>query len=64
LLDPARCGALHSLEGEAFAAALGALFAFAFVWAVGGNLAAGCRDAFDEFAREQLAPAAAFPGAG
>ncbi|GBF88264.1 dynein heavy chain axonemal protein, partial [Raphidocelis subcapitata] len=64
LLDPARCGALHALEGEAFASALGALFAFAFVWAVGGNLAAGCRDAFDEFVREQLAPAAAFPGGG
>ncbi|KAI8465887.1 MAG: dynein heavy chain 7 [Monoraphidium minutum] len=64
LLDPARGLPLHELEGDAFSFALGALFAFAYVWALGGNLAAGARDGFDAFAREQLAPVAAFPGGG
>jgi hypothetical protein len=63
LLDPCRGLALHAIEGAAFSSALGALFAFAFVWAIGGNLAAPCREAFDEFAREELAPIVTFPGA-
>ena len=45
-------------------AALGKIFAFAFVWAIGGNLAHGVKDDFDNFAREHLQPVSNFPGGG
>lgn len=45
-------------------AALGKIFAFAFVWAIGGNLAHGVKDDFDNFAREHLQPLSNFPGGG
>ena len=64
LLDPARGIHVHDLDCGAFAASIGTLFAFAFVWSIGGVLAApAARGAFDAFAREQLAPLARFPGA-
>ena len=57
LLDPARGIHVHDLDCGAFAASIGTLFAFAFVWSIGGVLAApAARGAFDAFAREQLAP--------
>jgi hypothetical protein len=62
LLDPSRRLKLHTLELGAFASALGPLFAFAYVWSIGGNLAGASRAAFDTFARDQLAPVSAFPG--
>ncbi len=33
--------------------AMGKIFAFAYVWALGGNLAHGVREEFDTFARER-----------
>lgn len=63
LLDTARAPELHHLEGDAFDASLSAAFAFAYVWALGGCLAsAAAREGFDEFAREELANVARFPG--
>ena len=45
-------------------AALGKIFAFAFVWSLGGNLAHGVKEEFDDFAREHLQPLSNFPGGG
>jgi hypothetical protein len=42
--------------------AVSRLFAFAYVWAMGGNLMRGVQEEFDEFAREQLSSVANFPG--
>lgn len=42
--------------------ALGRVFAFCYVWAVGGNLSHTVQEEFDEFCREQLANVASFPG--
>eukprot|EP00882_Tetradesmus_deserticola_P029966 GHRQ01033611.1.p3 GENE.GHRQ01033611.1~~GHRQ01033611.1.p3 ORF type:complete len:114 (-),score=24.54 GHRQ01033611.1:109-450(-) len=62
LLDPTKGLKVAALEGESLAAALGQLFGFAYVWALGGNLAPTCSEAFDEFAREHLQGVAKFPG--
>jgi dynein heavy chain len=62
LMDPTKGLKLSALEGDAFAAAMGRLFGFAFVWALGGNLAPTCSEAFDEFAREHLQDVVTFPG--
>ncbi|RKP20476.1 dynein heavy chain 6, axonemal, partial [Rozella allomycis CSF55] len=32
----------------------GYIFSFAYIWSIGGNLADGCHDSFDTFARETL----------
>jgi hypothetical protein len=42
--------------------AISRLFAFAYVWAMGGNLMRAVHEDFDEFAREQLSSVANFPG--
>ena len=34
------------------------------MWALGGNLAHGVKEDFDEFAREHLQPLSNFPGGG
>jgi dynein heavy chain len=44
--------------------ALGRIFAFAFVWALGGNLAHTMKDEFDTFAREKLQHICNFPSQG
>ncbi|KNC55366.1 dynein heavy chain [Thecamonas trahens ATCC 50062] len=38
------------------------IFVFAFVWGLGGNLAAGSREGFDAFVQEAFADVAAIPG--
>ncbi len=40
------------------------VFAFCYVWAMGGNLTHTVQDEFDEFVREQLASVCNFPGEG
>ena len=51
--------------GPAEKAALSYVFAFAFVWSLGGNLSGGSRDAWDKFVRELFYGVANFPpGAG
>lgn len=62
LMDPSRNLLACGLEGQAFSNALPKLFGFAYVWALGGNLAPSCRDAFDVFVRKQLADIVTFPG--
>lgn len=42
--------------------AIGRVFAFAYVWSLGGNLAHTVHEEFDDFAREQLSSVANFPG--
>jgi hypothetical protein len=61
-MDPTKGFKVTALEGDAFAAAMGRLFGFAYVWALGGNLAPTCTDAFDEFVREHLQDVVTFPG--
>jgi hypothetical protein len=62
LMDPTKGLKVTALEGDAFAAAMGRLFGFAYVWSLGGNLAPTCTEAFDEFVREHLQDAVTFPG--
>lgn len=61
-MDPSKGLKVSGLEGAAFNSAIGKLFGFAYVWALGGNLAPSCREAFDEFVKEQLAEVVTFPG--
>lgn len=61
-MDPSKGFKMSVLEGAAFSNAIGKLFGFAYVWALGGNLAPSCREAFDEFVKEQLAEVVTFPG--
>lgn len=63
LMSPAR-GFKYDKKPEETQLALGRVFVFAYVWALGGNLQHGVREEFDEFAREILANAANFPGEG
>jgi hypothetical protein len=44
------------------AQSVNALFAFCYVWALGGNLRAEAAEDFSSWAREQLAGVASFPG--
>jgi dynein heavy chain len=62
LMDPTKGFNVTALEGDAFAAAMGRLFGFAYVWALGGNLAPTSTEAFDEFVREHLQDVVTFPG--
>ncbi|WIA13579.1 hypothetical protein OEZ85_007146 [Tetradesmus obliquus] len=64
LMDPTKGLKVAALEGDALAAAMGRLFGFAYVWALGGNLAPSCTESFDEFVREHLADVVTFPGGG
>jgi hypothetical protein len=61
-MDPTKGFKVTALEGDAFAAAMGRLFGFAYVWALGGNLAPTCTEAYDEFVREHLQDVVIFPG--
>lgn len=61
-MDPTKGLKVAALEGDALAAAMGRLFGFAYVWALGGNLAPSCTESFDEFVREHLADVVTFPG--
>lgn len=62
LLDPSKGFKAAGLQGEAFAVAIGRIFAFAYVWALGGNLAPAARAGFDEHVREQLQDVVNIPG--
>lgn len=64
LLDPAKGIKLQGLSEEAAAQTFGRVFGFAFVWALGGNLAGPCREDFDTFVREHLQLIVSFPSAG
>lgn len=61
-MDPSKGFKLSGLGPEAFNNAIGKLFGFAYVWALGGNLAMQSREAFDEFVKEHLAEMVTFPG--
>jgi dynein heavy chain len=63
LLDPSRGCKASSLQGDAFTQAANRLFVFAYIWAIGGNLAPASRAGFDEFVRQQLQDVANLPGA-
>ena len=62
LLHPAKGFKPAVLQGEVFTQAVGRIFAFAYVWALGGNLAPAARHGFDEHVREQLQDVVSFPG--
>lgn len=62
LMDPTKGFKVSAVEGDAFTTAIGRLFGFAYVWALGGNLAPSCTEAFDEFVREHLQDVVTFPG--
>jgi hypothetical protein len=51
-----------ALQGEALAQALNRLFAFAYIWALGGALSPASRAGFDEFVRQQLQDTVNLPG--
>eukprot|EP00898_Chlorokybus_atmophyticus_P006606 jgi/Chlat1/6947/Chrsp52S06617 len=63
LLSPGR-GLDFARPPEELHLVVGRLFAFAYVWSLGGNLTALSHEKFDEFVRERLAPIAQFPGQG
>jgi hypothetical protein len=54
LLDPSKGFKAAGLQGEAFSQAIARIFAFAYAWGLGGNLAPAARAGFDEHVREQL----------
>lgn len=62
LLDPSKGFKAAGLQGEAFTVSIGRIFAFAYVWALGGNLAPAARPGFDEHVREQLQDVVSIPG--
>jgi hypothetical protein len=64
LLEPSKGIKLQGLSEEAAAQTFGRVFGFAFVWALGGNLAGPCREDFDTFVREHLQLIVSFPSAG
>lgn len=64
LLDPSKGFKVTGLQGEAFTVSIGRVFAFAYVWALGGNLAPAARPGFDEHVREQLQDVVNIPGRG
>lgn len=63
LLDPSKGFKAAALQGDAFSQAVSRVFAFAYVWGLGGNLAPAARAAFDEHVREQLQDIVNIPGA-
>lgn len=62
LLSPSRGLLAPGCQDEAFGQAIKRTFAFAYVWALGGNLAPAARAGFDEHVREQLQDVVSFPG--
>lgn len=63
LMAPSR-GFKFDRKIEDMQMALGRVFSFAYVWAMGGNLEHTVQGDWDEFVREQLANTATFPGGG
>lgn len=61
-MDPTKGFKASTMEGDAFKTAIGRLFGFAYVWAIGGNLAPASTEAFDEFVKEHLQDVVSFPG--
>lgn len=61
-MDPAKGFKASTMERDAFTTAIGRLFGFAYVWAIGGNLAPTSTEAFDEFVQEHLQDVVSFPG--
>ena len=64
LLDPSKGFKVTGLQGEAVTVSIGRVFAFAYVWALGDNLAPAARPGFDEHVREQLQDVVNIPGRG
>lgn len=62
LLDPIKGFKTAGLQGEAFSQAISRIFAFAYAWGLGGNMAPTARAGFDEHVREQLQDVVNIPG--
>lgn len=62
MLDPSKGFKPAALQGEAFTQAINRVFAFAYVWGIGGNLAPAARPGFDEHVRLQLQDIVNIPG--
>ncbi|GFR44385.1 hypothetical protein Agub_g5605 [Astrephomene gubernaculifera] len=63
LVSPSR-GFNWAAKPEEITMALGKLFGFCYVWALGGNLVHTAKEEFDDFIREHLQTLCAFPGSG
>jgi hypothetical protein len=62
LLDLTKGFNAAALQGEAFSQAVNRIFAFGYVWGLGGNLAPAARAGFDEHVRDQLQSVVNIPG--
>lgn len=62
LLDPSKGFNAAALQGEAFSQAINRIFAFGYVWGLGGNLAPAARAGFNEHVRDQLQSIVNIPG--
>lgn len=64
LMLPSRGFKYKGVSPEDQEKALGRIFAFAYTWALGGNLVHSVKEEFDGFVREQLQAVCSYPGGG
>lgn len=62
LLDPSKGFKAAGMAEDVFKQAISRIFAFAYIWGLGGNLAPAARPVFDEHVREQLQDVVNIPG--